>query len=664
MFYFNRMVNPGSKLVCTTMAAAVLLLAACGGIGPNPEKPAGPAPPGQPAPPEPPLISAQSFTATEDTDFSATLAALAGANATLTVTANPSSGSLSAFAGNGTFTYRPAADFSGADTFTVEAVDSANKRASATITVNVTAVNDAPVAAGEVIEVASAAEAVLPVLGNDVDVDDVALSLVLVATDGASPALGNAIVDDSNRIRLTLPADFTGSTQVRYRVRDASGAESAEVTAIAFVGMPPQNLWYVAPGSQSSADLFVTDFLETRQVTQFTSPRGAGNVIVSANRRTLLVPEREEGNVRALWAVDTASGGAPMRVSPEHGENRAIGRYVLSPDGERAAWLVGDAAQVPELWVADVATGSSQRVTLPVETLNLATIQLMRFSPDSRSLYFGVVTGGGNTALMRVPTDTPGSPSVVYPRAGETGSVTSFFIAPDESYVVVQGRHLFRVPIGSAAPRERLNAALAPGQSVVAPSTNRDVTRFVYRTTDGRLWTSSLSAPDSSTLILDRDASRGVPGIEGVRPDGGAALISIPSLSRPGQVDLAELLLSPVSSPELITAPDAGNVITSNHGQYLDDFTALHVERSDSQPTRLFEFRRGLGASVPIGEPGVSGAAIRYSADSGLVTYMQASGGGQQAVVVSRAAPGAAMRVTPVIPTFSGYDVVSLTERR
>lgn len=651
-------------------AAATLLLAACGGIGngSRPNHPDGslpppqPAPPEQPAPPQPPLITAQSFAATEDADFSATLATLAGANASLMLTANPTSGTLTAFAADGAFTYRPGADFSGVDTFTVEAVTPTNTRATAVITVNVAAVNDEPEATGEIFEIPAAADAVLSVLDNDRDVDDTALVPTLVTTGGPNPEVGSAAVDGSNRIRLSLPADFRGITRVRYRVRDAAGAESAEVTAVAFVGMTQQDLWYVAPGSDSRADLFVTDFLTTRQVTRFTAPRGAGNVIVSADRRTLIVPEREDGNVRALWAVDTSPDAAPVRLTPDHGPGRAIGRYVVSPDGRWVAWLVGDAAQVPELWLADVTAASPRRVEVPSSAVNLETIHLMRFTPDSRALYFGSVSAGGNTALLRMAVDSTAAPNVVYPRAGETGGVTGFFIAPDDTHVIVHDRHLFRVPL-DGGPRVRLNAALAAGQSVVAPSTNRDLTRFVYRTTDGRLWSSSLDSPDVSTLLLDRDPARGVPGIEGVRPDGGAALVSIPSTLLPGQVDLAEIPLAAPGVPLLLSPPAAG-IASSNRGQYLDDATVFFVERVAAQPARLFEFRRGVPGLVAMGEPGFSGPAVRYSADFELLAFMQASGEGHQGVVVSRAAPAVMVRATPVMPVATGYEVVTLTSRR
>jgi hypothetical protein len=58
-------------------------------------------------------------------------------------------GSLSSFSAAGAFTYQPSANFSGTDTFTVRVTDSANQAATATMTMNVGAVNDAPTASDD-----------------------------------------------------------------------------------------------------------------------------------------------------------------------------------------------------------------------------------------------------------------------------------------------------------------------------------------------------------------------------------------------------------------------------------------------------------------------------------------------------------------------------------
>lgn len=88
------------------------------------------------------------FQVEQDVDTSAIITAAdpEGTTVTFTQTGNPTSVTITAFASNGAFTYRPNADFNGADSFTVTASDGVHE-VSATITSNVIAVippNEAP----------------------------------------------------------------------------------------------------------------------------------------------------------------------------------------------------------------------------------------------------------------------------------------------------------------------------------------------------------------------------------------------------------------------------------------------------------------------------------------------------------------------------------------
>ena len=98
-----------------------------------------------------PVANAQNVTTNEDTARSVTLTAtdVEGSALTYTVVAGPAHGTLT-----GTppaLTYTPAANYSGADSFTFKANDGALDSNVATVSITVTAVNDAPVASGQAV---------------------------------------------------------------------------------------------------------------------------------------------------------------------------------------------------------------------------------------------------------------------------------------------------------------------------------------------------------------------------------------------------------------------------------------------------------------------------------------------------------------------------------
>src|SRR5262249_52187639 len=92
-----------------------------------------------------PLAASQSVTAAEDTAASGQVAAsdVDGDPLTYSVVAGPAHGSL-VFNADGTFTYTPAANYNGSDSFTYTANDGTTDSNTATVSLTVMSVNDAP----------------------------------------------------------------------------------------------------------------------------------------------------------------------------------------------------------------------------------------------------------------------------------------------------------------------------------------------------------------------------------------------------------------------------------------------------------------------------------------------------------------------------------------
>lgn len=128
---------------------------------------------------------------------------------------------------NGTINYTPDSNFHGTDTFTYTINDGNGKTNSATVTVIVNPVNDAPVAMDDITSTDEDTPVDIFVLPNDSDIDGNTLEVDSVG----NPANGSAVVNANGSITYTPNADFHGIDTFTYVIRDGNtGMHSATVT--------------------------------------------------------------------------------------------------------------------------------------------------------------------------------------------------------------------------------------------------------------------------------------------------------------------------------------------------------------------------------------------------------------------------------------------------
>jgi hypothetical protein len=143
--------------------------------------------------------------------------------------AAPTNGTLVLY-GNGSFSFTPRPDFNGPVSFTYRASAAALTSDIATVTINVTAVDDVPVAKSDsyrtdedtVLNVAAPG-----VLGNDTDLEGSPLMAGLVS----GPASGHLTLELDGSFRYTPAANFNGRVSFSYRASD--GTTSSNVTTVA-----------------------------------------------------------------------------------------------------------------------------------------------------------------------------------------------------------------------------------------------------------------------------------------------------------------------------------------------------------------------------------------------------------------------------------------------
>ena len=189
-----------------------------------------------------PVAVADTLDATEDTPETYTAAQLVGndtdvENSELSLSSVTSgSNGTAVLNADGTVTFTPNADYAGAADFTYIVNDgTADATSAATVTVNVGAVNDAPVAVADTLdatedtpETYTAAQLV----GNDTDVENSELSLSSV-TSGSN---GTAVLNADGTVTFTPNADYAGAADFTYIVNDGTADATSAATVTVNVG--------------------------------------------------------------------------------------------------------------------------------------------------------------------------------------------------------------------------------------------------------------------------------------------------------------------------------------------------------------------------------------------------------------------------------------------
>jgi VCBS repeat-containing protein len=185
------------------------------------------------------------FTTNEDTPLNVGVPGVLGNDSdpdgnplTAVLETGPAVGTLTLNA-NGSFSYTPPANFNGPVSFTYRASDGALVSDPATVTITVTAVNDAPVAINDSYSTPfqTALTIAAPgVLGNDTDVEGNPLAAVL----GTGPANGTLTLSANGAFIYTPNAGFSGSDSFTYRANDGQAANnlSGLATVTIAVGAP------------------------------------------------------------------------------------------------------------------------------------------------------------------------------------------------------------------------------------------------------------------------------------------------------------------------------------------------------------------------------------------------------------------------------------------
>jgi Ca2+-binding RTX toxin-like protein len=158
-------------------------------------------------------------------------------------------GTVALVGGNVVFT--PNANYNGPATFTYTVSDGQGGLSSATVTVGIKAVNDAPVAAADSATTNEDVPVIINVLANDIDVDGNSLTVT-----GATASNGTVVINADNTLSFTPASNFSGTAQIQYSISDGKGGTSSSQVTVTVTPQadaplisPVANIFVVNPGA-------------------------------------------------------------------------------------------------------------------------------------------------------------------------------------------------------------------------------------------------------------------------------------------------------------------------------------------------------------------------------------------------------------------------------
>ncbi len=173
-----------------------------------------------------PVGTTATITTDEDTPATGTLAGtdVDGNTLTFAKVADPSHGTVSINASTGAYTYTPAGNYNGSDSFTFKVNDGTVDSAVATVSITVDAVNDAPVGTTATIATDEDTAATGTLSGTDVDGNTLTFAKV------ADPSHGTVSINATTGAYTYTPAgNYNGSDSFTFKVNDGT-VDSAVAT--------------------------------------------------------------------------------------------------------------------------------------------------------------------------------------------------------------------------------------------------------------------------------------------------------------------------------------------------------------------------------------------------------------------------------------------------
>ncbi len=339
-----------------------------------------------------PIAASQTVTTNEDNSVAITLSAVDPEGATINyiLTSNPRNGTLSGSAPN--LNYTPNSNFEGTDNFTFTASDASLTSATATVTINVNAVNDSPTVRTLNVTANEDVPLSITLVGSDIDNTNLSYRVTSEPTQGTLSGNAPNLVYSPN-------ANFNGSDSFAYVANDGnvdSAAATVNITinpindaptavndAVSHSGWTPFDINVLSNDSDADGD--------TITITGVTATSGTATT---------------DGNTVNYTPVNGFIGATALSYTIADGNGgvaSAIVQLTISADGGNNRALVSVPADIEVM-----ATGLLTKVDLGVATAidaqgNPLAVTMLNdsnyFKPGVNTVYWQATDAQGNTTV-------------------------------------------------------------------------------------------------------------------------------------------------------------------------------------------------------------------------------------------------------------------------
>jgi large repetitive protein len=276
---------------------------------------------------------------------------------------------------DGTITFTPNPNFNGPATITYTISDGQGGTATATVAVNVTPVNDPPVARPDTATTPEDTPVVISPLGNDSDVDGNPLTI----TAATSPN-GTVVINPNGTVTFTPDPNFNGPTTITYTISDGQGGTATTTIAVTVtpVNDPPvarNDVFGMDEDTTARIPILANDTDadgDPLTVTAASSPNGT--VVINPDGTVSFTPNPNfTGPATITYTISDGRGGTSTATVTVNVRNT----NELPVDGDEAVTAIGGTPRV-------------------IDVLANATDP----DGDRLSVFFAEVESGGGTVVV------------------------------------------------------------------------------------------------------------------------------------------------------------------------------------------------------------------------------------------------------------------------
>jgi len=415
-----------------------------------------------------PALGTTSLAATEDTVLNAQLSASDPDNdpVTFSLATGVSHGQVTV-SSSGAVVYTPAANYFGADSFSVRVNDDAGGESTGTVAINVANVNDAPVITTTALNAVEDVRLDAQVAATDIDGNTVTFTLVTDATHGHVAVAANGTLTYTS-----TQTNYFGADSFAVKVADGAGGEATGTVnvAVAAVDDPPVLTFMqigVVEDANVSAQLTATDVEnDAFNFALATGPRH-GQATVAANGQLVYTPSpdffgADQVEVTVADAGASATSTIAFTVAPVNDPPVATDDDLHLP--------ASASVNIPLLTNDRDVDGDTLQVTLLSQpsggTLSVTGANTVTFVPDNA--YNGPISFNYRVTDAAGVTDDATVHAIV-------GDYAGIFFLSDETTVGKAELHYF-----DGFQTRRISGDLEPNWSILSFAQSDDGSKLAY----------------------------------------------------------------------------------------------------------------------------------------------------------------------------------------